>query len=340
MRAKKALLAAIDEVPSQVWEEIREHYEVVFVRDGHAAEQQLHTQSFDVIFLDIFLSGRDGLQLLRSIDTDGTTPAVILTSEAPNFQFAREGLLCGACDYLLRPLGAQELKDCLHRIEQRQSQQSGALEKQQRDIAACVGTPQFSEQLAHSLREIRSADSIQADRRCHTLYRHVVGQVFAEHPWLNRFLSAEECAHIDEIHYGEEHMVENSCLRQGSKLNESIRTLYPETQDSTVRDILRYMLEHVDSLGSQKEIAQLFFFSPSAFSERFSRALGCSYRSYCQRIRLYRAAYLLRHTEDKLYEICETLGFRDPNYFSKQFRQQMGVSATDYRCENAWDFTI
>ena len=44
-----------------------------------------------------------------------------------------------------------------------------------------------------------------------------------------------------------------------------------------------------------------------------------------------RAQYLLRYSSKKIYEISALLGYKDVNYFSRKFREKMGVPLSQYR---------
>ncbi len=44
-----------------------------------------------------------------------------------------------------------------------------------------------------------------------------------------------------------------------------------------------------------------------------------------------RARELLGDRDIRIYEICEIVGYPDPNYFSKIFRKAVGMSPEKYR---------
>lgn len=181
---------------------------------------------------------------------------------------------------------------------------------------------------------------IQADHQCRVFFRMLVKETFGRYSWLSSFLTWSECEGIEAIRDNDSHLVQSTCMHKGNWLNSTISILYPATKDQTINEVLVYMLNHVDAPGFQREVAQTFYISPSALSERFAKTVGISYHTWLQRIRLHRAAFLLRNTDLKLYEVCAQLGFRDASYFSRQFRQQMGVSVSDYRKDPGQDFQI
>ncbi len=51
-------------------------------------------------------------------------------------------------------------------------------------------------------------------------------------------------------------------------------------------------------------------------------------------LRLKRAAQYLRESQLSVAEIAYKLGFNNPKYFSKYFREEYGISPSDYQMKN------
>jgi AraC family L-rhamnose operon transcriptional activator RhaR len=81
----------------------------------------------------------------------------------------------------------------------------------------------------------------------------------------------------------------------------------------------------LDELGA---VAQL---QRSHFVRRFRRATGLSPIAYIARRRAEKAAVLLLTTELPIAEIGRRVGWEDPNYFARRFRQAFHTSAREYR---------
>ncbi|MEI7728544.1 MAG: helix-turn-helix domain-containing protein [Verrucomicrobiota bacterium] len=71
--------------------------------------------------------------------------------------------------------------------------------------------------------------------------------------------------------------------------------------------------------------------SRRSFMRAFQAATGNSPIAYLIQLRINRAANLLRQTDEPVTEIAFQVGFNDSNYFTRQFRSQMGVSPRVYR---------
>lgn len=86
-----------------------EGYTVEHAPDGNDGWHRLSSESWDVVLLDWWLPGVEGLQLLqRYRQTGGTTPILFLTARDAISDRVR-GLDCGADDYLCKPFAFEEL---------------------------------------------------------------------------------------------------------------------------------------------------------------------------------------------------------------------------------------
>lgn len=66
-------------------------------------------------------------------------------------------------------------------------------------------------------------------------------------------------------------------------------------------------------------------------SKIFHDEVGETITNYITRVRLENAVYALRDTAFSVKEISNACGFRDPNYFSRVFRQRFELSPKEYR---------
>jgi two-component system copper resistance phosphate regulon response regulator CusR len=79
------------------------------VADGHAGAHALESSTWDLVILDWWLPGPDGLTLLRRFrQSNGCTPVLFLTARDAVPQRV-EGLKAGADDYLCKPFAFEEL---------------------------------------------------------------------------------------------------------------------------------------------------------------------------------------------------------------------------------------
>lgn len=87
--------------------------------NGKHALEILEKQSFDLIFTDIRMPFIDGIELLRKLSDMGNTTPVIFASSYDEFEYARQGLILGAFDYLLKPVDQKKMEDVLLRVKKK-----------------------------------------------------------------------------------------------------------------------------------------------------------------------------------------------------------------------------
>jgi AraC-like DNA-binding protein len=96
-------------------------------------------------------------------------------------------------------------------------------------------------------------------------------------------------------------------------------------------EVTRYIQEHLHEMPAVEQLARHFGYSRSHFSRLFRRRLGLSPQQYIINARLALAKELLRATALPIGHVARQAGYNDVYRFSKQFRQLVGRSPTDYR---------
>jgi len=86
-----------------------EGYEVSAARDGAEGAEQIATQRFDAVLLDLKLPKVDGLSLLKQYKAATPQGIAVLMTAYGTIQSAVAAMKAGAADYLLKPFAAEEL---------------------------------------------------------------------------------------------------------------------------------------------------------------------------------------------------------------------------------------
>jgi two-component system phosphate regulon response regulator OmpR len=83
-------------------------FKVLTLADGSDVKKTLWKESPEMVILDIMLPGKDGLEVLKEIRTDGSVPVIMLTAKGDQTDRI-VGLELGADDYLPKPFNPREL---------------------------------------------------------------------------------------------------------------------------------------------------------------------------------------------------------------------------------------
>ena len=108
------------------------------------------------------------------------------------------------------------------------------------------------------------------------------------------------------------------------------RTASPP-EDGTARQIFQYIHANFRSDISLTDIAQRLYLSPSWVSRVFQKAAGERFAAYLRRVRLEYARRLLEETEIPVTQAATDSGFSTPSLFNRSFREEYGMTPSEYR---------
>jgi len=96
-------------------------------------------------------------------------------------------------------------------------------------------------------------------------------------------------------------------------------------------DVLAYVVRHHAQKIKAADLAHLAHLSVSQLDRRFKQIFQMTPQQYIQRVRINAACQALVCTQHSIATIAQETGFYDQSYFTKQFRQQMGMTPLSYR---------
>ena len=84
---------------------------------------------------------------------------------------------------------------------------------------------------------------------------------------------------------------------------------------------------------SLKKLSEELGYNSSYLSGIFKKQYGMTFQDYLIHTRIEQAKLLLLSTELKNYEIAESIGFTDVNYFGSRFKKLVGMSPKQYKVQ-------
>ncbi|MDQ0201543.1 response regulator transcription factor [Neobacillus ginsengisoli] len=92
-----------------------------------------------------------------------------------------------------------------------------------------------------------------------------------------------------------------------------------------------YIENHYAESITLELVAEYVELSPFYFSKLFKDRFGMTFIDYLTEIRIKHAKAQMEDQAKSLKEICFSIGYNDPNYFSRVFKKLTGLSPTEYR---------
>jgi len=184
--------------------------------NGKEALELLNKNSYDIVLTDIRMPVIDGIQLLREIQNEGLCTCVVILSEYSEFNYARQGIVLGAFDYIVKPATEETINALLDRTKvfldnyykpKKEWPNSNiklvendeqwiypvADEKQ---IIKCLfnkykNTIELFRNTAENIYVLLSDNLIKADIVVKKLYHNIITEVFEKFGWLNNYIDIE-----------------------------------------------------------------------------------------------------------------------------------------------------
>ena len=101
--------------------------------------------------------------------------------------------------------------------------------------------------------------------------------------------------------------------------------------DHRLLSAIKYIEDHLFSELTTEKIAEAACLSVSSLTQLFKKRFGISIMQWREEKRMSMACNQLLHTNKKIVQIAEDLGYSNQMYFARCFKKHMNMSPTDYR---------
>ena len=103
--------------------------------------------------------------------------------------------------------------------------------------------------------------------------------------------------------------------------------------DPRVRSVADYIALHPEEKFTPEIMAKMIGLSKQRFSSLFKKNMGKSPMEYVKEIKMSTAARKLLVSNESINEIAYSIGYEDPNYFIREFKNAFGYTPNRYRTE-------
>lgn len=104
-----------------------------------------------------------------------------------------------------------------------------------------------------------------------------------------------------------------------------------KNKDPRINMLVEYITLHPEKNLTQEQMCEMVSISSSTLRRIFKKETGKTIYEFVNERKMQYAAHLLVTTIEPISEISYQLGYESPSYFTKQFRENYGVSPQAYR---------
>ena len=107
-----------------------------------------------------------------------------------------------------------------------------------------------------------------------------------------------------------------------------------DARSQIVAQIQEYIHSHLSDDVTLQTLANYVHLHPAYLSKIYKLETNEGLKDYLLRVRMEKAVHLLLHSDLKIYEITERLGYMNTAYFIKVFKKHFGKTPQEYRDEH------
>ena len=306
--------------------------------NGLEALELLRKQKIDLVLTDIRMPMVDGISLLKQIKQENLCRCVILLSEYAEFSYAKEGILNGAFDYIVKPIDNTKVEDSFERAYTFLSSISETAPSSVRYIDALAeyilsgnldDTMVYARHVDDELE--KDTQSREARAICmNDLLKKLEESLLSIKPYLKKYFMMKDLFHID-LHERTNETEVFTFAEWISRIFKELKPFIPKTDNRMVREMCELALEQPEEKHSLAGLANTYFVNQKYLGSLFKQEMKVSFSQYLTFLKMRRAKILLLDKCLKIYEIAEVLCYEDVEYFSRIFKNTTGWSPSSYR---------
>ena len=325
-------------------------------KDGQDAIKKLREKKMDLVITDIRMPIIDGVELLQKTIQEELSYCVVFLSEYTEFEYARQGIVYGAFDYIVKPISEEKVGDLLLKVrkyieeKKLEKEKIKNLENELEERVELFYTPEDVEKIIKLFKDIdikvievagnlidRIGATVDYDllKIAYVLKKIMLALIEGLkkiYPWLHKLVNIAEYADTDFTTVLSFSKSKETFLEVLKELIMKIKQFTPGCQmNSMVKNICRVVLKNMDNQVSIKFIADQLFMNQSYISTLYKEKTGSSLVEYITMVKMERAKILFQNSEIKNYEVADKLGYKDVEYFSKVFKKYTGTTPSEFR---------
>lgn len=287
----------------------------------------------DVVMTDIRMPEMSGLELIEALNAAGQKPEIVFISSYRDFDAAKEAIRLGVSRYIVKPFEEDEVLATLAELRQRLSRQELPCVDPLEPLSYRAN-PAFS----------RLCSQVSLHARCFLLLSeyafrpaeapNTCAGALRVHGYVSAWLIAQKKGIPSVPAHAGLSRVHRDFRDFGAFLSEaelSLRGCFAFSEHEQAADIQQYLCERLLDNPSLDELASHFYLSRTRLCALFRSHTGYSPASFLQHVRLHLSRWRLLHTDMRIREVAESVGYWDTSYFGRLYKREFAMTPEECR---------
>ncbi len=321
----------------------------------------------DIIITDIRMKNMSGLEMLEATKAEIKDAQIIILTGYREFEYAQKAIYLGVSEFILKPTKMNDIILAVKNVTAKldEARQNALMEESllkqiellkaekgidelvaEEDDALYLPTDKQTvktfisvivsgdeEQFARLYSSFEQKIKTRSIEEVNALVKSIIFKIYDankiindKYPEVNKTFLSEmidkntEIADCVSVFYD----IATDMIRKIDKYNNAQHRI-------KLRNAVEYIDKNYFYPITRNEIAEYVHVSPNYLSAIFRSEMDISYIEYLNQVRIKHAKELLIESDKKLHEIADEIGYGDVYYFSKVFKQHMGISPNEYR---------
>ena len=328
---------------------IRPEYEVLGqASNGKEGVELIAALNPDLIITDVRMPIMDGIEMLQYLREKGINKKSVILSAYTEFEYAKQAIVLGVSEYLVKPITVPELTETLARLNKQIEFDKVMSASPKRNDASEYTYPIHIENdvkkslCAHNWKKTEHWKGcfVNYFKEEHCAFS-VQKEAYVRFVWAISDVS-KEIGLLNDKGASVQNVLERISAAQSQDelaqaldaMLKALRTSGANTEDTaslTVNRAKTLIHEFYQTGITLEEIADRLNITPEYLGTLFREKAGVHFTAYIKNHRTNKAKALLLGTQMKLAEIAQSVGYSDPKYFSKVFKESSGFLPSQYR---------
>lgn len=346
------------------WE--KEGFEIVGkTQDAGEALELVKKEEPDLLISDIkmpVMSGLDMIEEMRKQDIFDTY--CVLLSGYSDFEYAKRAIKNDCLDYMLKPVDKEELLNVLAKVRQEKSKVKPVRKKDQAVVSSFLdfdfmetensrwnpSANPIDKQKIDAL--IRAIETNQKDeimelskdlydvfqnaepRVCKIAINYMLFELIHLATLVDNTINQQEVIKFICDNAFDPGQDNNDWLNMVSLMQDYgdyLVQLRGNQAQGVLGQVEIYLKENYQENITLKDLGKKYYVNAAYLGQIFKKQYGESFKEYLNKIRIEKAEDLLLHSDMKIYEIAEEVGYKDIDYFINKFISLRGCTPTKFR---------